>query len=60
MEKKMIKVYFNGVLNCGAFIYGAEVTVPENYTMLQLVTAIKNAGYKSFMTDTMKRLANVI
>lgn len=57
--EKMIKVYFNGVLNCGAFIYGAEVTVPETYTMNQLVTAIKNAGYKSFMTETMKRLANV-
>lgn len=57
--EKMIKVHFNGVLNCGAFIYGAEVNVPENYTMNQLVTAIKNAGYKSFMTETMKRLANV-
>ena len=57
--KKTIKVYFNGVLNCGAFIYGACVEVPEEYTMNQLVTAIKNAGYKQFMTDTMKRLAYV-
>lgn len=56
---KTIEVYFNGVLECGAFIYGAKVTVPEDYTMIELVTAIKNAGYKRFMTNTMKRLANV-
>lgn len=39
--KNTINVYFNGVLECGAYIQGDNVEVPENYTMLQLVTAIK-------------------
>jgi hypothetical protein len=62
-EKKMerkIKVYFDGELECGAYIKNAMVIVNEDYTMLQLVTAIKEAGYKTFMTDTMRRLAKVI
>ena len=58
--KNTIKVYFNGVLECGAYFQGADVEVPENYTMLQLVTAIKEAGYKRFMTETMRTMANVI
>ena len=58
--KNTIKVYFNGVLECGAYIQGADVEVPENYTMLQLVTAIKEAGYKRFKTETMRTMANVI
>ena len=58
--KNTIKVYFNGVLECGAYIMGAEVEVPENYGMGQLVRAIKEAGYKKFMTETMRTMANVI
>ena len=57
---KTIKVYFNGVLNCGAFIYGAEVEVREDYGMGELVRAIKAAGYKSFMLPSMKILAEVV
>ena len=57
---KQVTVYFNGELECGAFIQNAMVIVNEDYTMLQLVTAIKEAGYKTFMTGTMKRLAKVI
>ena len=57
--QKMIKVYFNGVLTCGAYIYGACVEVPEDYTMRQLVNAIKEAGYIQFMLDSMKILAYV-
>lgn len=60
MERKMKEVFFNGVLNCGAFIYGASVTVREDYTMSEIVKAIKAAGYKEFMLDGMKRLAKVI
>ena len=59
MEKKMIEVYFNGELECGAFIQNAMVVVNEDYTMLQLVMAIKEAGYKSFMTRTMRRLVKI-
>ena len=58
--KNTIKVYFNGVLEYGAYIQGADVEVPENYTMFQLVMAIKEAGYKRFMTETMRTMANVI
>ena len=60
MERKQTEVFFNGVLNCGAFIYGASVIVPEDYTMLEIVNAIKEAGYKEFMLPSMRRLARVI
>ena len=56
----MKEVFFNGVLNCGAFIYGASVTVREDYTMTEIVKSIKDAGYKEFMLEGMKRLAKVI
>lgn len=54
-----VKVYFNGQLECGAFIQNACVILNEDYTMLQLVTAIKEQGYKSFMTNTMNRLVKI-
>lgn len=55
----MKKVLFNGeiALSCGgsAYVQGAQVIVPEDYTMNQLVTEIKEAGYISFMLPTMKK-----
>jgi hypothetical protein len=57
--KKQIKVYFDGERESGAFVQGASVTVSEDYTMRQLVNAIKEAGYISFVTETMRRLAKV-
>ena len=58
--EKMVRVYFDGERESGAYVQNDFVTVGEDYTMLQLVTAIKNAGYVSFATETMKRLAKVI
>lgn len=59
----MKTVYFNGELNVGcggaAYIQGASVNVPDDYTMTQLVNAIKEAGYISFMTDSMKKLVRI-
>lgn len=55
----MIKVYFNGQLESGAFIQNAMVIVPEDYTMNQLVTAIKSRGYTSFMKRTMHTLVEI-
>lgn len=59
----MKKVLFNGELALSygstAYVQGAEVIVPEDYTMNQLVTAIKKAGYVSFMLPSMKRLVRV-
>lgn len=52
-------VYFDGQLETGTFIQNATVEVPEDYTMNQLVTAIKNQGYASFMTRTMKTLVKI-
>jgi hypothetical protein len=57
--KKQIRVYFDGERESGAFVQGASVTVNEEYTMRQLVNAIKEAGYISFATETMRRLAKV-
>ena len=56
---KMIKVYFDGETEMGCYIKNAMVVLPEDYTMNQLVTAIKNAGYTRFMLSTMKRLVEV-
>lgn len=53
------RVYFDGQLACGAYIQNACVFVQEDYTMEQLVTAIKEAGYVCFMTKTMKRLVMI-
>ena len=57
---KMIKVYFTGITEMGCCIYGASVFVPEDYTMNQMVQAIKEAGYKMFMLNTMKRFVAVM
>ena len=59
MERKETEVVFNGVLNCGAFIYGASVIVPEDYTRIEIVKAIKAAGYKALILPGMRRLADV-
>lgn len=53
------KIYFVGILNCGACIYGAEVDVRKGCGMGELVRAIKAAGYKAFMLDTMRVFAKV-
>ena len=57
--KNTIKVYFDGVLECGAYIMGADVVVPEYYGMGQLVRASKQAGYKAFKLDTMRVLVKI-
>lgn len=54
-----MKVYFNGNLECGAYIQNAVVIVPEDYTMRQMVSAIKSAGYTTFKLPSMKRLVRV-
>lgn len=56
---KYTKVYFDGQLESGAFIKNAMVTVPKDYSMNQLVKAIKEAGYISFMTQTMRTLVKI-
>lgn len=56
---KLTKVYFDGILECGAYIKGAYVEVREDCGMSELVRAIKVAGYKAFMTENMRVLAKV-
>ena len=60
INTKYTKVYFTGILNCGACIYGAEVEVREGYGMSELVRAIKEAGYKMFKLDSMRVFAKVV
>ena len=55
----MTTVYFDGQLASGAYIQNACVTINEDYTMNQLVTAIREAGYVSFMTQTMNKLVKI-
>lgn len=57
---KQVKVYFDGELECGAYIQGAMVVLNEDWTMTQLVKAIKESGYKSFMLiESMRRLVRI-
>lgn len=60
---KMEKIYFDGefALECGgsAYIQGSEVFVPEEPTMNQIVTAIKNAGYTHFRLPGMRTLVDI-
>lgn len=56
----MKKVYFDGETDkYGAYVQGACVWVSDDYTMTELVRAIKSAGYATFMTGNMRRLAKV-
>nr|DAL50896.1 MAG TPA_asm: hypothetical protein [Caudoviricetes sp.] len=55
----MIKVYFNGLTEYGSCIYDAVVFVPEDYTMNQLVSAIKEEGYSAFMLPSMRRFVKI-
>ena len=59
----MKELYFDGELSltCGgsAYIQGAKVIVPDDATMNQIVTAIRKAGYISFMLPTMNRLVRI-
>lgn len=57
---KETRVYFNGeTKENGAYIQNAMVVVSEEYTMTELVKAIKEAGYRTFMLQNMNRLARV-
>lgn len=58
----MKKIYFNGeTKEYGCYIQGASVTVSDDYTMSEVVRAIKNAGYKTFILieSNMKVMAKV-
>lgn len=55
----MIKVYFDGETKHGAYVKDACVEVSEDYTMVEIVRAIKDAGYKTFMFGEMRSLARV-
>ena len=56
---KYEKIYFYGETESGCCIQGAMVEVREDATMLEIVKAIKNAGYVRFMLQSMNRFANV-
>ena len=55
---KIIEIGFYGMLECGSYVY-ASVKVPEDYTMNLLVKAIKERGFKSFMTNNMKIMVEI-
>ena len=55
----MTKIYFTGIRESGACVYGCDVVMNEDYTMNQLVTYLKKLGYKAFMTNTMKKFVYI-
>ena len=57
---KMKKVYFDGITSeYGCYIQNACVFLPEDYTMNQLVSAIRANGYQKFKLRSMKVFAEV-
>ena len=56
---KKVNVYFDGELESGVYVQNAMVVLNEDWTMSQVVRAIKESGYKSFMLRTMKRLVRI-
>ncbi len=49
----------SAITQMGCVVY-ASIKVPEDYTMNQVVQAVKQAGYKEFrLVDTMKRFVKV-
>lgn len=56
----MKKVYFDGITGeYGCCIKDAMVTLNDDYTMNQLVNAIKDAGYQMFKLPTMHRFCKI-
>lgn len=45
----MKAIYFDGMLDCGAYIANAKVTVPDNAEKYDIVKAIRAAGYVSYV-----------
>jgi hypothetical protein len=56
---KTMKICFDGTLECGALIQNAVVEVPEDYTMRNMVEAVKEAGYSSFKLPSMKKFVSI-
>ena len=56
---KTMKICFDGTLECGALIQNAVVEVPEDYTMRNMVEAVKVAGYSSFKLPSMKKFVSI-
>lgn len=58
-ERAMKTLDISGITQMGCVVY-ASIKVPEDYTMNQVVQAVKQAGYKEFrLVDTMKRFVRV-
>lgn len=56
----MKKVYFDGITSeYSCYIQNACVILPEDYTMNQMVSAIKDNGYRKFKLPSMKVFAEV-
>lgn len=53
------KIYFTGETKSGCFIQGAMVEVSKDATMIEIVRAIRDAGYSRFMLQSMNRLVDV-
>lgn len=50
----IIKIYFTDITEYGSCIYDVVVFVSEDYTMNQLVLAIKEEEYASFKLQSMR------
>ena len=57
--ENMITLNIQGVTDeMGCVVY-STIRVPADYTMNEVVKAVKNAGYSMFRLDTMKVFARV-
>ncbi len=56
----MTRVYFDGITaEYGCNVQGAMVVVNDDWTMTELVNAIRESGYCMFMLNSMRRYAEV-
>lgn len=55
----MTEVYIQAITEMGCCVY-TTITVPEYYTMNQMVQAVKRRGFTAFrITNTMRTFVNV-
>lgn len=55
----MAKLYIQAITGTGCVVY-TEISLPEDYTMIQVVKEVKRLGYQAFrIVETMKRFAYI-
>lgn len=58
-ENEMAKLYIQAITRMGCVVY-TEISLPEDYTMNQVVKEVKRLDYQAFrIVETMKRFVYI-